>query len=245
VELALAHGRASDAVLARLQARLEAEEAEPLFLFAVKGERALMDRFMATVESGAFRLRQLRNVAGIRTAQLLVSTASTTRASLLRYHNRVEAIAWLPVLKQDVELQRLEATAASLPPAARQLAPSYVRAAATLRRSQARLRTAAAALAAERYRLAHGEWPSALDTLIPAYLAQRPSDPSSGKPLRYRRVGNGIVVDSRSAVGQDVGTTPAAGNGDQEFRLWDPARRHQPPKAGDGRPGAGVTGDPA
>jgi ABC-type transport system involved in multi-copper enzyme maturation permease subunit len=239
VELALAHGPASDAALARLQARLEAEEAEPLFLFAAKGDRALMDRFLASVESGLFPPRELRNVAGFRTAQLLVSTAPATRASLLRFHNRVEAIARLPVAAQAAELRRLEATVADLPPAARQLVPSYDRAAAAFRRSQARLRAAAAGLAAERYRRAHGEWPAALDALIPEYLAQRPSDLSSGVPLRYRRVGDGIVIDSRSEAGQNAVATPAAAGSDQEFRLWDPARRHQTPAAGGDRSGPG------
>jgi hypothetical protein len=234
VELALAHGPASDAVLARLQARLEAKEAEPLFLFGVRGDRALLDRFVASVQSGVFPPRQLRNVAGFRTAQLLVSTAPATRASLLRFCNRVEAITQLPVAAQEAELERLEATAAALPPAARLFVPSYVRAATAFHRSQAQLRAAAAGLAAERYRRAHGEWPGALDALIPEYLATRPSDRSSGMPLRYRRIGDGIVIDSRPGAGQHAPATPAAASSHQEFRLWDLSGRHQTPAAGSG-----------
>jgi hypothetical protein len=45
-------------------------------------------------------------------------------------------------------------------------------------------------------------------------------------PLSYRRVGDGIVIDCRSSATQDAVPTPAGGDTHQEFRLWDPARRH-------------------
>jgi hypothetical protein len=112
-------------------------------------------------------------------------------------------------------LKCLEATVATMPAAAREFVPSYVRTAATLRQSQARLRCTAAALATERYRLAHGEWPTSLEAPVPEYLAQVPKSPTSGKPLRYRRVDDGVVIDSPEE-GQDAGA-----------RLWDPSRRHQ------------------
>jgi ABC-type transport system involved in multi-copper enzyme maturation permease subunit len=243
VELALAHGQAPDAILARLQGELESEERQPLFAFGVKGDRALMDRFVASVESGVFTPQQVRRTDFFRSVLLLANTATTTRASLLRFHNRVAEVSRLPIAEQDAALHRLEATVGDMPLAARPFVPSFVRAAATFRRSRARLRCAAAALAAERYRMAHGAWPRALEALGPEYLAQRPSDPSSGKTLRFRRVGAGIVIDSRTEPGQDAGATPSAQptgtRGDQEFRLWNLPQRHQPSKLTRGRPSPG------
>jgi hypothetical protein len=248
VELALAHGEAAEAVLAQLQNQLEAEQAEPLFAFAVKGERALMDRFIAGVDSGRVTAHQMRDSGdAFRTVRLLSRTAPTARATMLRFHNQVQEIARLPVAQQASRLQRLEATAPQLPAAARRLLPSFVRAAATLRRSQTELRCAAAALAAERYCAAHGAWPARLEALVPEYLAQPPADPAGGGPLRYRRVPDGVAIEGRSETDQDAGMVapaqPAGTSGHPEFRLWDPSQRHQPSKASaDGRCPASPSG---
>jgi len=43
-----------------------------------------------------------------------------------------------------------------------------------------------AALALERYRLRHGQYPDTLAILLPEYLKQLPQDPWDGRPLRYR-----------------------------------------------------------
>jgi hypothetical protein len=45
---------------------------------------------------------------------------------------------------------------------------------------------ARAAIALERYRLAHGEYPDALDTLVPQFIAKLPHDVINGQPLHYR-----------------------------------------------------------
>jgi ABC-type transport system involved in multi-copper enzyme maturation permease subunit len=234
VELALAHGQAPDAILARLQGDLESEADQPLFAFGVKGDRALLDRFVASVESGVFTPQQVRRTDFFRSVLLLANTATTTRASLLQFHNRVAEVSRLPIAEQDAPLQRLEATVADMPFAARQFVPSFVQAAATFRRSHARLQCTAAALAAERYRLAHGAWPGALEALVPEYLAQRPSGSSSGELLRLRRVDDGVAIDARSEPLRDAGAAPSAQpthiRSDQEFRLWNLPQRHQPSK---------------
>jgi hypothetical protein len=41
------------------------------------------------------------------------------------------------------------------------------------------------ACALERYRLAHGSYPGALDALMPKYLAKLPNSPTTGKPMNY------------------------------------------------------------
>jgi hypothetical protein len=53
-------------------------------------------------------------------------------------------------------------------------------------RQVANARLAETAIAAERYRLANGEWPERLEDLAPEYLKSIPIDPCSGKPLILR-----------------------------------------------------------
>ena len=50
------------------------------------------------------------------------------------------------------------------------------------------------AIALERYRLAHGEFPEALDALAPQFIAQVPHDVIGGGPLKYRRTADGQFV---------------------------------------------------
>jgi hypothetical protein len=45
-------------------------------------------------------------------------------------------------------------------------------------------RLAMAALACERYRLAHGRWPDRIGNLVPEYAPDLPSDPASGLPFK-------------------------------------------------------------
>ena len=51
-----------------------------------------------------------------------------------------------------------------------------------------------AALACERYRLATGRWPEDLMSLVPKYLEVVPLDPFDGRPVRYRRIPDGIML---------------------------------------------------
>jgi len=50
------------------------------------------------------------------------------------------------------------------------------------------------AIALERYRLAHGEFPESLDALAPQFIAKLPHDIINGQPLHYRRTGDGQFV---------------------------------------------------
>jgi hypothetical protein len=52
---------------------------------------------------------------------------------------------------------------------------------------QAAVDLAQVAVALERYRLAHGEYPELLDVLVPQFIAKLPHDVINGQPLHYRR----------------------------------------------------------
>ena len=68
------------------------------------------------------------------------------------------------------------------------------------------VRTAAAALALERYRLAHtNTLPASLEQLTPYFCQSVPADPYDGKPLRYKAHGASFVVYSIGSDGRDDG----------------------------------------
>jgi len=60
--------------------------------------------------------------------------------------------------------------------------------------TQAAADMARTALALERYRLAHGNFPDSLTALVPQFLAQIPHDVIGGQPLKYRRTDDGRFV---------------------------------------------------
>lgn len=60
--------------------------------------------------------------------------------------------------------------------------------------AQASVDLARTAIALERYRLAHGEYPGSLAALAPQFLAKVPHDVIGGQPLKYRREADGRFV---------------------------------------------------
>lgn len=61
-------------------------------------------------------------------------------------------------------------------------------------RAQLSLDLARTAIALERYRLAHGEYPESLDALEPQLIEKVPHDIIGGQPLHYRRTNDGQFV---------------------------------------------------
>ncbi len=60
-------------------------------------------------------------------------------------------------------------------------------------------------IALELYRREHGDWPGALDELVPGYLPSVPVDRLTGEAVRYRVAGDGPVVYSLGEDGDDDG----------------------------------------
>ena len=69
----------------------------------------------------------------------------------------------------------------------RLLLPALGNAVKKFARAQSSVDLTQVAIALERYRLAHGEFPEALDTLVPQFIAKLPHDIINGQPLHYRR----------------------------------------------------------
>ena len=60
--------------------------------------------------------------------------------------------------------------------------------------AQSSVALARVAIALERYRLAHGEYPESLDALSPQFIAKVPHDIINGQPLKFRRTSDGQFV---------------------------------------------------
>jgi hypothetical protein len=239
IERTLAQGQPSEPALAALQHLLEDEAAYPLFLIAERGERAGWDRLFQAMASGELSLKKSERL--VAWGLLAFSGGNQNRATLLKIHNRLVEIAKLPVEEQDEHLKNHPLPLPNQVPfmTATYLLPKVQKATADLSKARginpAALRCAIVAIAAERYRLAHGTWPTSLDALVPSSLPALPKDPYDGKPLRWRRLADGVVIYAVGPDGQDDGgkldrTKPGAVGTDVGFRLWDVAQRRKPPQ---------------
>lgn len=77
---------------------------------------------------------------------------------------------------------------------AMELIPSLTNSCKRFAREQISVDLARTAIALERFRLAHGEFPESLDALAPTLVAQVPHDVIGGQPLKYRRTSDGQFV---------------------------------------------------
>jgi tetratricopeptide (TPR) repeat protein len=77
---------------------------------------------------------------------------------------------------------------------ARMLFPAIENAVKKLAYAQSATDLARTAIALERYRLAHGEFPESLDAFAPQFMEKIPHDVIGGQPLKYRRTDDGQFV---------------------------------------------------
>jgi hypothetical protein len=76
----------------------------------------------------------------------------------------------------------------------RELFPEFSAAAKKFAYAQNSADLARVAIALERYRIAHGEFPETLDALAPQFMEKIPHDIINGEPLHYRRTDDGQFV---------------------------------------------------
>jgi hypothetical protein len=243
-ERVLAQGEPDPKDLEELQQDLEREDAHNGLLAALRGERATLHEVFALVESGEVPVKGLfAGLGGGESPQdrfLPWLTQNEVRAEhpllLSLMTRRIEAAAG-PVHEQAEPDRVFDAEVKALPARARLtrlLLPALSKISDAYRRQHAQVRCLMAAVAAERYRRAHGTWPKALGELSPAFLAAVPLDPYDGAPLRYKRLAGGIVVYSLGPDGADNGGTldrenPIRPGTDLGCQLWDVANRRRPP----------------
>lgn len=243
LERIMAQGECAPADLEAVQKMLAAEDAggpRPL-LAAFRGERALQHEMMDWFDRGdADRLAGagLTGATGV-DHWFKAGWLQENHALALEFLNEAVAIGRLPEEEQVGRFEQLDrkvkATRASEWPPGRYAlgclsAPGISRLADAFFRTQAELRCAIVALAVERYRLANGHWPESLDRVTPALLARVPADPYDQERLRFRRVGDALVIYSVGPDRTDNGGALERKSSDLKdkdlgFRLWDVGRR--------------------
>jgi hypothetical protein len=232
IERVLAQGEASEAALAALQRTLAEEEAQPLFLWAARANRAAWDQLFGMIEAGEFR-----NESEFLLRNLHWMGMNADRASTLKLNTEIVEIAKAPLEERDQMFAEKQTMARHMPIFSREfLRPKVQKLTIDLHaeelRTRAELRSVIAALAAERYRRAQGAWPERLAALTPAQLEATLIDPYDGQALRWRRVPDGAVIYSVGPDQQDNGGTFDAkkknGPGvDLGLRLWDVSKRRR------------------
>jgi hypothetical protein len=241
-ERALAQGETSAKALAELQQSLEKEASESLMRTGLRGERAGFHHLLTNLENGKILLSRLAGRKKTASAWDRIeswfsrSTFVVAHIWILRnLTDMIEALD-LPDAEREARLQKLQARVDKAPTVAALLFPVVQKVIDAEKRSVAGLRCAVAGVAAERYRRKTGSWPKRLEDLVSAGLLKEvPSDPFDGKPLRLRHAQDGMVIYSIGPEGKGDGTSLDDGRFDPnevrvEFRLWDVARRRQPPR---------------
>jgi len=74
------------------------------------------------------------------------------------------------------------------------LLPALDKTAEKSARAQTYLNLARIAIALERHRLINGQFPEALEALVPKFITQLPHDVINGQPLKYRRMDDGSFI---------------------------------------------------
>jgi hypothetical protein len=243
LEESLRRGQGTEANLLAVQKALQAEAADPVMRTLARAERAGLHGLMNSLANGSLT-RAGPGLLGIRAEGVAVILGSerlrepdslgAMHAWLLSYTTRLVEIAEQPSEAQPALLKELGDRAAQAPPGAIPLVAALRLhdLGADCQRELALLRSAAVAMALERYRLANGRWPETLAELTLKQLGAVPTDPYDGKPLRYARHKDVVVVYALGPDGKDDGGKPDRlnqfdqhGGYDVGFRLWDTASR--------------------
>jgi ABC-type transport system involved in multi-copper enzyme maturation permease subunit len=236
LERSLAQGQPNEDSMRTLQQLLETEEKEPLVLIGMRGERAQMDRIMERLQNGQTNFKTLKGLWG-GSPEVLVAAGSIKgqRAAMLEIMNENVEAAKLPVEQQIPEFKRIEQSIYKQNIMIRMLVPATSRVVEATHRNQALLRAAIVALAVERFRRENGRWPISLAEVVPGKLGSIPTDPYDGKPIRFRRNKDGVVIYSVGPDGVDDGgiltrkaMSPSLPGMDIGIQLWDTEKRRQP-----------------
>ncbi|HEV3443944.1 MAG TPA: hypothetical protein VG099_04830 [Gemmataceae bacterium] len=182
LERILAQGEASETALADLQEVLGEEAAQPLYLNAFRGQRALTDRMFEALNKGEMKVTDLfpaKSPSWLRPGRVgpeeimyLIRAGSITnnRAAHLEMSTRLIEIAKLPDRDRARHIEALKDQLKDQPLLARQFLVIFCKYQIDVEQDQVKLRLAIAGIAAERYRLAHGSWPGLWRPLSPSTL---------------------------------------------------------------------------
>ena len=208
----LAEHKWTDTELAGLEAELSKLDFPADYEFSVRGERASHNKILDWIEQKRSRYWLLADmINGNNTSEnFLESTASYLVPQGWFYQNKIS----LAQVEQQWSLPMVDATNQIVSPKtvlagmagesslrrtpfnffALLLAPGFGVFAQKTAYAQNAVNLARVAIALERYRLAHGEFPESLDALSPQFMEKIPHDLINGEPLHYRRTEDGQFI---------------------------------------------------
>jgi hypothetical protein len=226
LEFSLADGVASAGALAELQAILEEQDRIPVLLNCARVVRAELHNRLSRVESGELDI----GWAGIPNSgwaqPLRPVIVPSAHAWALRFFAKCIAIGKLPSPDRKPPWDALMATIDSAPiPARMVMLSTLIR--DKLEPTQERqtvLRCMIVGLAAERFRVQHGRWPSHVSELDGPLRADSTLDPVTGKPIEIRKWSEGLLICGHYSQSKDLKLPVDAREG-VRFRLWDVALR--------------------
>jgi hypothetical protein len=241
LERVLAQTEPGEDRLRAMQELLEKEVAAPVLVAALRGERGGMDRVVGDLQSGKVKMSALVAAGGANSWEAFAldwfpGLLASGRDQQLVLMTRAVEGAKLPAEQQAKVFDEIEQEArASRAIVVRVLMPSVSKVGQHHRRTHATLSCALLGVAVERYRLKNRHWPESLDAVVgQGFLKAVPADPFDGRPLRYKRLADGVAIysvgfDEVDNAGAINNTNPYAAGTDLGFRLWDPDARQQPP----------------
>jgi hypothetical protein len=245
----LAQGEPSDAALARLQALILDEMAQPLLLYGVRGERALLVELIRRVGDGEIPISALGS-SGTDPGSSWVQIApwgklwfDNQRAVALEWLNDAVAIAHGPC---PMRPQRWESWEARIVQTKRSrigaytalfpmlMMPALSSFSSSDSRHQSELGATAILVAAERQRRKTGKWPAKITAIDPSILANPPADPFSGQAYHLEYRDGQLLIYSVGPNGSDEHGAcepkrwTSGGPDDFGTRAWDVAKRRLP-----------------
>jgi hypothetical protein len=253
VRRVLGQGEPSDAALSQVQALMLDEQAQPLLLMGMKGERAMLFELIRRLEGGGVRFSAITNAgsvpsAGARFGDNLLTVLARgvlggQRALALEWMNEAVAISRRPAWEQPdlwaawegkivaVKRSRFGQFTAMLPVL---LVPATHAASDAFRRAQAELGATAILIAAERQRQRTGKWPGSIKAIDPKIMPRPPMDPFSGEPFHLEHRDGQLFIYSIGANGKDehgafdLKKYTRGGADDMGARGWDVKLRGRP-----------------
>jgi hypothetical protein len=211
----LAEHKWSDAQLAELDSELSKLDFPADYEFSIRGERASHGKIIDWLEQKRSRFLLLSDMVDNDTRNTMNRFGVAVMVYLMPkgwyYQNEIV----LAQLEQQWNLTLVDATNQTISPKmaqhtrtalesslhttpfnffARLLLSGLGGFAQRIAYAQNAVNLAHVAIALERYRLAHGEFPESLDALAPQFIAQIPHDIINGQPLHYRRTSDGQFI---------------------------------------------------
>jgi len=210
----LADNRWSDSQIAALQKEMQTMDLFPGFVRSLQGERAFFNGSLNWMKSQSSfeRWKLYKNVMGsgdhlsmaVGLAVLPTFAINRGQIEMMDFYNQY-IFGAINIAQRQIDPKTLKAgdeffdreiknRSAWLHPQVifeRALIPTIASVLRTYAKGETSLDEAIVACALERFKLAHGDYPTKLDELVPQFIEKLPHDVVNGEPLHYQRTPDG------------------------------------------------------